>query len=50
MEVSSLSSGCTCQAWSRRGFEPSSPCRPIETEAEEESEGALSQRPNNATL
>ncbi|KAH3861634.1 hypothetical protein DPMN_024568 [Dreissena polymorpha] len=35
-EFVSLSSGCTCQAMSRRGFGPSSSCRPIETEAEEE--------------
>ncbi|KAH3851292.1 hypothetical protein DPMN_093772 [Dreissena polymorpha] len=37
-EVSSLSSGCTdtCQGRSRRRFGPSSPCRPFETEAEEE--------------
>ncbi|KAH3713411.1 hypothetical protein DPMN_131520 [Dreissena polymorpha] len=35
-EVSSLSLGCTCQASARRGVGPSSPCRRIETKAEEE--------------
>ncbi|KAH3781381.1 hypothetical protein DPMN_159208 [Dreissena polymorpha] len=51
-EVSSLSSGCTCQARSRRGCGPSSPCRPIETKAEEEFDRGPSQRQryNTATL
>ncbi|KAH3896107.1 hypothetical protein DPMN_020280 [Dreissena polymorpha] len=48
--ISSLSSGCTCQSKSRRGFGLSSPCRPIKTEAEEELDRAGPDNKSVATV